>query len=174
MWPLLWPLHLLCIDQPCCSQMVALSSKWKIRHYRLNVTSLMMRKKTRVCNAAKNSWTWCLAKRVDSHCYQAGINTTINQEKYTTYIDWEKYSQVQATNSLICRPAEPLLPCAPCQLTASVLRLSGSRLSFRHFRNFHKMRQNFFAHSCQPSVWDQNGAKLFTASTFSWKPVVWI
>ena len=46
-----------------------------------------MRKKTRVCNAAKNSWTWCLAKRVDSHCYQAGINTTINQEKYTTYIE---------------------------------------------------------------------------------------
>ena len=74
---------------------------------------------------------------MDSHCYQAGRNTTIDQEKYTIHnIYWEKYSQVQvqATNSLICRPAEPLLPCASCQLTASVFRLSGSRLYFRHFR----------------------------------------
>ena len=41
-WPLLWPLHLSCINQPCCSQMVALSAKWKV--HRPSVTSLMMRK----------------------------------------------------------------------------------------------------------------------------------
>ena len=41
----------------------------------------------RVYSAAKNSWILCLAKRVDSHCYQAGRYTTIDHEKYTTYIE---------------------------------------------------------------------------------------
>lgn len=41
----------------------------------------------RVYSAAKNSWTLCLAKLVDSHCYQAGRYTTIDHEKYTTYIE---------------------------------------------------------------------------------------